>query len=107
MEEWREGRRCARRGHGCGCPSRTAPIGGVALWLGARLDYRLLKRWTYPLLAFALLLLGLALATHAKNGAKRWIPLGPFTFQPVEVAKLALVTYLASSLGRKADHVKT
>jgi len=29
------------------------------------------------------------------------------TFQPVEVAKLALVTYLAYSLGRKADHVKT
>ena len=43
----------------------------------------------------------------AKNGAKRWIPLGPLTFQPVEIAKLALVTYLACSLGRKADRVKT
>ena len=43
----------------------------------------------------------------SKNGAKRWIPLGPLTFQPVEIAKLALVTYLAYSLGRKADQVKT
>ena len=82
-------------------------IGGVAMWLASRLDYRKLRRYTYPLLLLALLLLGAALATHAKNGAKRWIPLGPLTFQPVEVAKLALVTYLAYSLGRKADRVKT
>src|SRR5262249_27168904 len=65
-----------------------------------------LRAWTYPLLAISLVLLAAALATHAKNGAKRWIPLGPLTFQPVEVAKLALVTYLAYSLGRKADKVK-
>ncbi len=84
-----------------------AGIGGGAMWLGSRIDYRILKRWCYPLLAVALVLLAVALLTHAKNGAKRWIPLGPFTFQPVEIAKLALVTYLAASLGRKADQVKT
>jgi cell division protein FtsW len=82
-------------------------VGGLAMWLGARIDYRRLKALTYPLLFGALLLLGVALAMHAKNGAKRWIPLGPLTFQPVEIAKLALVTYLACSLARKADRVKT
>ncbi len=81
--------------------------GGVAMWLAARFDYRRLRAWVYPLLAISLLLLGAALATHAKNGAKRWIPLGPLTFQPVEIAKLALVAYLAYSLGRKADRLKT
>ncbi|MDB4953258.1 MAG: cell division protein FtsW [Myxococcales bacterium] len=81
-------------------------LGGLAMWFGARLDYRRLRAWTYPLLMLAILLLGVALLTHARNGAKRWIPLGPLTFQPVEVAKLALVTYLACSLGRKADRVK-
>src|SRR6185295_15583205 len=35
-----------------------------------------------------------------------WLALGPLTFQPVEVAKLALITYLACSLGRKADQLK-
>src|SRR5690606_22822285 len=54
-----------------------------------------------------LLLLVVVLGMPPRNGAKRWIPLGPLTFQPVEVAKLALVTYLAYSLGRKADRVKT
>ena len=82
-------------------------LGGFAMWLASRIDYRKLRQYTYPLLLLAILLLGAALATHAKNGAKRWIPLGPLTFQPVEIAKLALVTYLAYSLGRKADRVKT
>jgi len=81
--------------------------GGLAMWVGAGFDYRRLKNWTYPLLFGSLLLLGIALAMHSRNGAKRWIPLGPLTFQPVEIAKLALIAYLASSLGRKADQVKT
>lgn len=84
-----------------------ATVGGFALWFGARMDYRRLKAWTYPLLVLSLLLLGAALGMPAKNGARRWIPLGPLTFQPVEVAKLALVTYLACSLGRKAEQIKT
>lgn len=83
-----------------------ALIGGLALWFGARLDYRRLRAWTYPLLVLALVLLAVALAMPSRNGAKRWIPLGFLTFQPVEIAKLALVTYLACSLGRKADQVK-
>jgi cell division protein FtsW len=82
-------------------------VGGVAMWLGAAIDYRRLRGWTYPLLLIAIVLLAVALVTPARNGAKRWIPLGPLTFQPVEIAKLALVTYLAYSLGRKADQVKT
>jgi cell division protein FtsW len=82
-------------------------LGGGALWFGARIDYRRLRAWTHPLLVIALLLLATALAMPAINGARRWIPLGLLTFQPVEIAKLSLVTYLAASLGRKADRVRT
>jgi len=82
-------------------------LGGLALWLGARIDYRRLKQWTYPLVFGSMILLVATLATPALNGARRWLPLGPLTLQPVEIAKLALVTYLAYSLGRKADQVKT
>lgn len=81
-------------------------LGGIAMWFAARLDYRRLRAWTYPLLLLALLLLAATLGMPARNGARRWIPLGPMTFQPVELAKVALVVYLASSLGRKADRVK-
>ncbi|MBA3454441.1 MAG: putative lipid II flippase FtsW [Deltaproteobacteria bacterium] len=82
-------------------------VGGIAMWVGARIDYRRLRQWTYPLLMVAMLLLAVTLVMPARNGATRWIPMGPFTFQPVEIAKLALVTYLAYSLGRKADRVTT
>lgn len=82
-------------------------LGGLAMWVGARIDYRCLRQLTYPLLLVSIGLLGLALLAPSKNGASRWIPLGPLTFQPVEIAKLGLVTYLAYSLGRKADRVKT
>jgi len=82
-------------------------FGGLAMWYAAKLDYRRLRAYTYPLLLVALLLLVAALGMPARNGAKRWIPLGPLTFQPVEIAKLALVTYLAYSLGRKAERIKT
>jgi cell division protein FtsW len=82
-------------------------VGGLAMWFGARIDYRRLKQWTYPLLFGSLALLVATLAAPAINGARRWLPLGPLTLQPVELAKLALVTYLAYSLGRKADQVKT
>ncbi|HEY4057330.1 MAG TPA: putative lipid II flippase FtsW [Kofleriaceae bacterium] len=82
-------------------------LGSVAMWAAARLDYRVLKRFTYPLLGLSLILLAGALLGPSRNGAKRWLPLGPLTFQPVEVAKLALVVYLSYSLARKADRVKT
>jgi cell division protein FtsW len=81
-------------------------LGGLAMWIGARGDYRRLRDWTYPLLLVAIVLLLATLGMPPRNGARRWIPLGPLTFQPVEIAKLALVTYLASSLARKADQVK-
>ena len=82
-------------------------VGGFAMWLGARIDYRRLRQWVYPLLLLSIVLLAATLGTPPRNGARRWIPLGMMTFQPVEIAKLALVSYLAYSLGRKADQVKT
>jgi len=37
------------------------------------------------------------------GGARRWISLGSFVFQPAELAKLSLVLYLAHSLAKKGE----
>jgi len=78
-----------------------------ALWLGARTDHRWLARRTYTLLIVALAALVAVLFIGATiNSARRWFVLGPLSVQPVELAKLALVTYLAYSLSRKADRLE-
>ena len=40
------------------------------------------------------------------NGSQRWLPLGPLTLQPSEVAKFALVIYMSSFLVRHAEAVQ-
>ncbi len=82
-------------------------FGGIAMWAAAVIDYRTLRRRTYLLLGGSLLLLAATLTMPPLNGARRWLFLGPITFQPVELAKLALVVYLAHSLSKKAEKVKT
>jgi cell division protein FtsW len=79
-----------------------AVLGLVALVLLARADYRRLRHAAGPLVlaSFVLLLAVLVIGTSV-NGARRWIPLGSFTFQPSEFAKLALALWTAALLARR------
>jgi len=79
-----------------------AVAGLVALVLLSRTDYRRLRHAAGPLLlaSFVLLVAVLAIGT-AVNGARRWIPLGTLTFQPSELAKLALALWTAGLLARR------
>ena len=42
-----------------------------------------------------------------RGGAARWLSVGPVMIQPAEMAKLALVLWLAYSLAKKAEKVKS
>jgi cell division protein FtsW len=90
-----------------------ALIGAGAMWVALRVDYRWLERAVVPALIVAGVLLVLVLVPpigQAINGTRRWIRLGPVSFQPAELAKLALVVYLAAFLARKRgdmDHFRT
>ncbi|HUS63256.1 MAG TPA: putative lipid II flippase FtsW [Kofleriaceae bacterium] len=82
-------------------------LGVGALWLGANTDHRWLRRRTYALLGAGLFALVAVLLIGATiNSAKRWFVIGPLSVQPVELAKLSLVTYLAYSLSRKGDRIE-
>ncbi len=76
-------------------------LGIVALVVLSRTDYRRLRYAVPPLLvaSFVLLLAVIVIGTPI-NGAKRWITIGPATVQPSELAKLALVLWIAAYLSR-------
>ena len=79
-------------------------IGLPLMWVAARSSPRLFRAAAYPLLAVAIIGLCLILIHGIgveKNGASRWIALGPVQFQPSELAKLALAVWGADLLARK------
>jgi cell division protein FtsW len=81
-----------------------ALLGGGLLWSALKLDYRWLERLVIPLLVVSFVLLVLVLVPpfgQSINGTRRWFRLGALSFQPVELAKFALVLYLASFLTRR------
>jgi cell division protein FtsW len=80
-----------------------ALVGVVLLAVLARVDYRRLRSFGGPLLlTSAVLLVAVLVVGTTVNGARRWIPVGSFGFQPSELAKLALAVWLAAFLVRRA-----
>jgi rod shape determining protein RodA len=84
-------------------------VGLGVLFALAAVDYRLLGALWLPLYAGTLALLGLVLvAGRTIYGAQRWLPLGPFSFQPSELAKFAVIICLARYLaGKDEDEVRS
>lgn len=83
-------------------------LGLTAMYLVSQIDYR---RWLHAagvgyvmslVLSTAVLFIG-----DEYNGSKRWLSLGPLSFQPSEFAKLAVVVLLASIVSQQASHMKS
>ena len=84
-----------------------AVAGLLAMSLALRTDYSIYRRLAYPLLGVSILTLVAVLKIGARaGGAIRWFRLGPLSFQPSELAKLALAVYLATLLARQAEKVR-
>jgi len=68
------------------------------------IPYRTLKQFGPWLFLAAVLLLVAVYFMPARNGARRWIPLGPIFFQPSELAKLAFIMAIAQYLTFRESH---
>jgi cell division protein FtsW len=83
-----------------------AAVGVAVAWGASRVPYpwyRLLSRWILGL-AFALLVLVLVPGVGREfNAARRWLPLGPLSFQPSEIVKVAWIVYLSAYLAEKRE----
>jgi cell division protein FtsW len=89
--------------------SAWVAIGLVAMFIFARVDYHRYRRLAFPGLAIAILLLAVVLVPGVGTrvgGASRWLRISSFAgLQPAELAKLALVVYLAFWLAAKRELV--
>jgi cell division protein FtsW len=85
-----------------------ALLGVMLMAVASRVDYRIWARVSKPLMWVVLTLLvflalpfGTAL-TPEINGARRWIAFPGLTFQPIELAKLAIIVWMSAILALKA-----
>lgn len=81
--------------------------GLLSLYIFSRVDYHFWKKVSVPLFFVSLIFLILVFVPGIGTkiyGASRWIQLGPFSFQPSEMAKLSIIIYLAAWLESRGTH---
>jgi cell division protein FtsW len=71
-----------------------------------KIDYHKYQEYSKWLMMVAILFLGAVLVVgHTELGAKRWLPLGPFSFQPSEFVKIALVLHISAMCAAKKETI--
>lgn len=86
-----------------------AAIGLPLVMFLARFDYHNIRPLTYPFLLISIILVFITATGLGRSGggAARWINLGPINIQPAEIAKLSLICWLAYSLSKKSEVIRT
>jgi cell division protein FtsW len=81
-------------------------VGIVVLVAFSYIPFRFYRVMTYPVLAVSLIMLAAVAFSGwgvSAGGAVRWLQIGSFQFQPSELARLALVIYMAYSMSKKGE----
>ena len=81
-------------------------LGIAGMWMISKVDYHSWKRWAVPMYLLSILLgVAVLLFGDEYNGSKRWLSLGPFSFQPSEFAKVALILFLADLVTKNVKRI--
>ena len=88
-----------------------AVLGLALMTITMRIDHRLLsnRRVVIALLVLSLVLLAATLVPGVGrmiNGSRRWLRLGMFSFQPSELAKVALAVYMSYYIAKKGERIR-
>ena len=75
----------------------------------SRFDYHILTKFTTVLYGAALILMALVMTPLGmeSHGAKRWIGVGSISFQPSEIAKIAVIVCLSYSIVKMGKQIAT
>ena len=89
-----------------------AVMGIAAMFLVGQINYQRFRGVAKLLLYLAIFLLILVIIpgnplAETRNNATRWLGVGGLTFQPSEIAKVAVIIYFADSISRKKDKMRT
>lgn len=86
----------------------SALLGILCFAATYRIDYRIWKRFAFPLLIVSI---GMLVAVFIPGigvtlqGAQRWVHFGPRLFQPAEIVKLLFLIYLAKWLSQRGKEI--
>ena len=65
----------------------------------SKIDYHIFARFSVAAYLMSyILMIAVSFVGKEVNGKKRWLPLGPFSFQPTEFVKIALIVLLAAMI---------
>ena len=85
-----------------------ALLGTGVMLLASKLPMGFYRRYSFPFLAFALVLLMLVPFVGVKvNGSRRWLGVGGLTLQPSELAKLAVILSFSVLICKMRGRMKT
>lgn len=88
--------------------SHTSKViaGIIIMIVVSQINYKIWQRISMYLMFLSLGLLFMVLVTkigHSSHGAKRWINIGGFSFQPSEIAKVAMIIHFSDMLVRNKE----
>ncbi|RQD78863.1 MAG: cell division protein FtsW, partial [Halanaerobium sp. MSAO_Bac5] len=84
-------------------------LSSILAVIAYKINYKKIKELAPSILLFSLLTLILVLIPgigRVVGGSRRWLSIGPFSFQPSEFAKLATVIYLAAYISKNKGKMK-
>ena len=84
-----------------------AIIGIFAMFFISKFNYQNLKIFHIPILIVSYILLIAVLGAHPINGARRWIQLGPISFQPSELMKFSIILSFATLIDKNFEKMGT
>ena len=84
-------------------------IGGISCFVVSQVPFKFWKRYSLHFLILSLILTAAVFIPglgFSHGGARRWLHLGPYSFQPAEFLKLAFVIYMAAWLSTLKQDIK-
>src|SRR3989344_2129220 len=84
-------------------------LGTIGMYVCYKINYKFWRRYSFFIFLGSILITAAVFVPHlgwSHGGAQRWIQLGSFSFQPVEILKFGFIIYFATLLSAAKNRVQ-